>query len=70
MVWPFFRSALAYAEIFPELEMPTSKEMPLLLQWIEAMKKDEACAALVDQSLLVEYFKGVQGGKIDYDVGL
>lgn len=50
--------------------MPTSKEMPLLVEWIEAMKKDSACAALVNENHTLEHTKGVLENKFDYDIGL
>lgn len=70
MIWPFFPKALAFATIFPELNLPTSVEFPVLVQWMELMKKDCAVKALKLEDHLVEYTKGVLEGNTDYDVGL
>lgn len=70
MIWPFFPKALTFATIFPELKFPTSAEFPVLVQWMELMKKDAAVKALKLEDHLVEYTKSVLEGNTNYDVGL
>uniref|UniRef100_A0A131XVF6 Putative glutathione s-transferase n=1 Tax=Ixodes ricinus TaxID=34613 RepID=A0A131XVF6_IXORI len=70
MIWPFFPKASTFTIIFPELKFPTCREFPLLVQWMEAMKKDGAVTALKLEDHLVDYTRGVLEGNTDYDVGL
>ncbi|XP_077488082.1 glutathione S-transferase omega-1-like [Amblyomma americanum] len=70
MVWPFFPRVEAFSTIFPELKAPTAEEFPLLHKWIEAMKKDNAVKATLNQEHLVQHTKSVLDNSVDYDVGL
>nr|QLY71962.1 Omega class glutathione S-transferase protein 1 [Dermacentor marginatus] len=70
MVWPFFPRVQAFATIFPELKPPTAEEFPCLHKWIEAMKKDKAVAATLNEQHLLEHTKSVLDNNVNYDVGL
>uniref|UniRef100_G3MRC7 Glutathione transferase n=1 Tax=Amblyomma maculatum TaxID=34609 RepID=G3MRC7_AMBMU len=70
MVWPFFPRVEAFSTIFPELKAPTAQEFPLLHKWIEAMKKDAAVKATLNQEHLVQHTRSVLDNNVDYDVGL
>lgn len=70
MVWPFFPRVQAFATIFPELKPPTAEEFPQLHKWIEAMKKDKAVTATLNEQHLLQHTKSVLDNNVDYDVGL
>ncbi|CAN7945445.1 unnamed protein product [Ixodes hexagonus] len=71
MIWPFFTKSSVFIKLFPELKFPTSEEYPLLVQWMEAMKKDSVVAALNIEDHYVEYTRAAMlEGKKNFDVGL
>ncbi|CAN7982691.1 unnamed protein product [Ixodes pacificus] len=70
MIWPFFARALAISAVFPDLKLPTAQESPLVVRWMEAMKKDGASGALPPQDNFVRYIKSSLAGNADPDVGL
>ncbi|XP_064488594.1 glutathione S-transferase omega-1-like isoform X2 [Ornithodoros turicata] len=70
MTWTFFPRAGAFSTVFPELKMPSPSQYPLLVSWMNLMKKDPAVVGTVNEAHLLEHTKGVLNGIFDYDVGL
>ncbi|XP_064488597.1 glutathione S-transferase omega-1-like [Ornithodoros turicata] len=70
MTWPVFPSAAAFSTVFPELKMPSPSQYPLLVAWMNLMKKDPAVMTVVNEAHLLEHMRGVSDGIFDYDVGL
>lgn len=72
MIWPFFANVLTYSSMFPELQLPSSREMPLLSRWIDAMKKDPVCSEVMRDNDVhfPEHTRRVLEGTFDYNVGL
>lgn len=72
MIWPIVTRALAFSTLFPELKMPSSKEMPNFARWIDAMKKDKACIAAMndDETYFIEHATSIIEGREDDNVGL